>query len=430
MTSFEPQQVPGEAPPSDAVSPRDSGPDQPTSIARLNQTIKASIDTWGAVWVEGEITQWNRRGANVFGGLKDLRSDAQVNLQIWSSVLRRLTDEFQVGDHVVACLKADYFVKRGSFSFQVTTMKHVGLGAQLERLERLRRQLQGEGLFDASRKKTLPFLPDRIGLITGAESDAEKDVLRNAQLRWPQVRFRTIHATVQGERSVPEILQALELLDADPEIDVIIIARGGGDPQTLLGFSDERLVRAVAAAQTPTVSAIGHENDRPLLDDVADLRASTPTDAAKRVVPDVGEQRALVDQLRSRLTMRLQQQVQHGIQQLEQMRSRPALRDPDAMLRNREQEVFLSLSRGRDLTTRLVDRAERRAGELRASLRALSPAATLARGYAITQTADGAILRHASSAPEGTALTVTLDKGAIAAISQGDVSSATPSTEK
>ena len=171
-------------------------------------------------------------------------------------------------------------------------MKHVGLGDLLERLERLRRTLAAEGLFDPARKRRLPFLPHRIGLVTGRDSDAEKDVLRNAQLRWPQVEFRTVHAAVQGERAVPEVTAAILELDADPTVDVIIIARGGGDFQNLLGFSDEGLVRAAAAATTPIVSAIGHEADRPLLDDVADLRASTPTDAAKRVVPDVAEELA------------------------------------------------------------------------------------------------------------------------------------------
>lgn len=418
------------APSSAQVAPRDSAPDAPTSIARLNQTIKASIERWGAVWAEGEITQWNVRGRNVFGGIKDLETDAQISIQVWSSVLARLTEEFHVGDHVVVHLKADYFTKRGSFSFQVSSMRHVGLGAQLEKLERLRRKLQQEGLFENSRKKPLPFLPARIGLITGANSDAEKDVLRNAQLRWPQVEFRTIHAAVQGERSVAEVMAALELLDDDPAVDVIVIARGGGDPQTLLGFSDERLVRAVAGASTPVVSAIGHENDRPLLDDVADVRASTPTDAAKRVVPDVGEQRALVDQLRSRLTTRLQQQVLHGIQQLEQVRSRPSLRDPDALIRDREQEVFLSVSRGRDLMGRSVDHAERRTAELRASLRALSPAATLARGYAIAQIPDGTILHDAADAPDGTSFMLTLDRGALSATSGGQTTSAITPDEK
>src|SRR5690606_17547790 len=207
---------------------------------------------------------------------------------------RRLADDLKVGDHVVASVKADYFVKQGDFSFTVSAMRHVGLGDQLERLERLRAQLRAEGLFDPARKKPIPFLPQVIGLITGERSDAERDVHRNAELRWPHVTFRTVYATVQGERCVPETLAALKQLDADPEVDVIVIARGGGDPQHLLGFSDERLVRAVAAASTPVVSAIGHENDRPLLDDVADLRASTPTDRSEEHTSELQSRENLV----------------------------------------------------------------------------------------------------------------------------------------
>jgi len=220
---------------------------------------------------------------------------------------------------------------------------------------------------------------------------------------------------------VPDTLAALARLDADPDVDVIIIARGGGDPQTLLGFSDERLIRAVAAASTPVVSAIGHENDHPLLDDVADLRASTPTDAAKRVVPDVGEQRALIAQLRSRATTRLTQRLSHDIAQLEQLRSRPVLRSPDPIIDARSQELWLLLSRGRDTVTREIDSAGRRTGELRASLRALSPAATLARGYAIAHLDGGVILRDAADAPAGSALTITVDRGSVAARSEGEI---------
>ncbi|WP_456283491.1 exodeoxyribonuclease VII large subunit [Microbacterium sp. JZ101] len=425
MTTFQPEPAAGEQPPADSVAPRDSKPDAPTSIARLNQTIKGFIDRWGAVWVEGEITSWNVRGGAVFGRLKDLRSDAQISIRMWSSVRARTPADLKVGDHVIACVKADYYPKGGDLSFQVTSMRHVGLGEQLERLERLRAQLRAEGLFDPARKKPLPFLPHGIGLITGERSDAEKDVLRNAELRWPHVGIRTIHAAVQGERSVPEILQALSALDADPHIDVIIIARGGGDPQTLLGFSDERLVRAVAAARTPVVSAIGHENDHPLLDDVADLRASTPTDAAKRVVPDVGEQRALVAQLRSRLATRLQHRLQHDIAQLEHIRSRPVLRAPERLVETREQDVFLLVARGRDIAQRRIHDGERRTAELRASLRALSPQSTLARGYAIAQAEDGAILRSAQDAPRGARLVLTLEHGAVSATSGGPLDAGT-----
>ena len=424
MTTFEP--APGQAPPPDSVHPRDSSPETPTSISRLNETIRGFVANWGSVWVEGEITAWNLRGGHVFGRLKDASGDALISFRLWSSTLQRLPDDLKLGDRVVACVKSDYFVKSGDFTFTVSAMRHTGLGDQLERLERLRAQLRSEGLFDPARKKRLPFLPHVIGLITGERSDAERDVHRNAELRWPHVRFRTIHAAVQGDRCVPETIAALRALDADPEVDVIVIARGGGDPQTLLGFSDEKLVRAVAAASTPVVSAIGHENDHPLLDDVADLRASTPTDAAKRVVPDVAEQRAIVQQLRSRARSRLTQRVTHDIAQLDQLRSRPVLRAPEGMLVARSHELFALTSRGRDVVTRSVHEGERRVAQLQASLRALSPGATLARGYAIAHTEGGVIVRDATQTPAGTDVIVTVAEGSFAARSEGPVAEDAP----
>jgi exodeoxyribonuclease VII large subunit len=428
MTTFQPEQVPGEAPPADSVRPKDSTPQAPTSVSRLNETIRGFIQTWGSVWVEGEITSWNQRGGNVFGRLKDNVTDSTIAFRIWSSTRDRLPADLKVGDHVVACVKADFFVKTGDFSFGISAMRHVGLGEQLEKLERLRAQLRSEGLFDPARKRPLPFLPHTIGLITGENSDAEKDVHRNAELRWPQVRFRTKYAAVQGDRCVPETIAALKALDAAPDVDVIIIARGGGDPQTLLGFSDERLVRAVAAASTPVVSAIGHENDHPLLDDVADLRASTPTDAAKRVVPDVAEQRSLIAQLRARLTGRLTQRVSHDIAQLEQLRSRPALRAPESMLTARAHEVELLVGRGRARVDRSLDTQIQRTAELRATLRALSPASTLARGYAIAHLADGVIVRDAAQAPASVPVVVTVGRGSFAARSEGEIAEETESS--
>ncbi|MEH3089771.1 MAG: exodeoxyribonuclease VII large subunit [Microbacterium arborescens] len=419
MPSFE--SAPDQTPPPDAVHPRDSSPQTPTSISRLNETIRDFVQRWSAVWVEGEITSWNLRGGHVFGRLKDAEADAALSFRLWSSTLQRLGSSPQVGDRVVACVKSDYFVKSGDFSFTVSAMRPTGLGDQLVQLERLRAQLRAEGLFDPARKKRLPFLPHTIGLITGERSDAERDVHRNAELRWPHVAFRTIHAAVQGDRCVPETLAALRTLDADPDVDVIVIARGGGDPQTLLGFSDERLLRAVAAAQTPIVSAIGHENDHPLLDDVADLRASTPTDAAKRVVPDVSEQRALVDQLRSRSRTRLTQRVAHDLAQLEQLRSRPVLRDPESLMTTRAHELHILTARGRDHTARRLDAAGHEAQRLRATLRALSPGATLDRGYAIAHLDAGVIVRDASQAEPGTRVVVTVGRGSFAARSEGEI---------
>ncbi|MFT4136316.1 exodeoxyribonuclease VII large subunit [Microbacterium sp.] len=419
MTSF--QAVPGQAAPPDAVHPRDSSPQAPTSVSRLNETIRDFVQRWNAVWVEGEITAWNLRGGHVFGRLKDTGSDAMFSFRLWSSTLQRTPDGVGVGDRVVACVKSDYFVKTGDFTFTVSAIRRTGLGDQLERLERLRAQLRAEGLFDPARKRPLPFLPRLIGLVTGERSDAEKDVHRNAERRWPHVRFRTVHAAVQGDRCVPETIAALQRLDADPEVDVIVIARGGGDPQSLLGFSDERLIRAVAAASTPVVSAIGHENDHPLLDDVADVRASTPTDAARRVVPDVAEQRALVQQLRARARTRLTHRIGHDLAQLDQLRSRPVLRDPSSMLTPRAHELFLLTSRGRELVSRRMDAAMRTTAELRASLRALSPGATLERGYAIAHVADGVIVRDAAQAPSGAEVVVTVARGSFATRSEGEI---------
>lgn len=428
MTSFEPATPrpgePAQTPPPDSVHPRESSPDTPTSVSRLNETIRGFVSNWGSVWVEGEITGWNVRGGNVFGRLKDASGDASLSFRLWSSTLQRMPADLRdlkIGDRIIACVKSDYFVKSGDFTFTVSALRHTGLGDQLERLERLRAQLRAEGLFDPARKKRIPFLPHVIGLITGERSDAEKDVHRNAELRWPQVRFRTIHAAVQGDRCVPETIAALKALDADPEVDVIVIARGGGDPQTLLGFSDEKLLRAVAAASTPVVSAIGHENDHPLLDDVADLRASTPTDAAKRVVPDVAEQRALVQQLRSRARTRLTQRITHDVAQLENIRTRPVLRSPETMLQTRAQDVWSVAARGRDLVNRRLDDGARTTAELRASLRALSPGATLARGYAIAHLDGGVIVRDAAQASAGTSVVVTVADGSFAARSEGPV---------
>ena len=285
--------------------------DAPWPVAVVAGKIKGYIDRLGTVWAEGEITQWGGSGGNVYGKLKDLEQDVTLSFTLWSSTLAKLKDEFKQGDHVLALLKPNYWPKGGTLTMQVYELRHVGLGDLLERLERLRRQLADEGLFDVSRKKPLPFLPACIGLVTGKDSDAEKDVLRNAQLRWPSVVFRVRHAAVQGDRAAADVAAAIRELDADPEVEVIIVARGGGDFQNLLAFSDEKLVRAAAACVTPLVSAIGHEADRPLLDEVADLRASTPTDAAKRVVPDVAEELARVQQARARIGTRVTSLVTH-----------------------------------------------------------------------------------------------------------------------
>ncbi|WP_169077402.1 exodeoxyribonuclease VII large subunit [Microcella alkalica] len=400
---------------SSAPAAAPSTADAPWPVGELSQKIKGYIDRLGSVWVEGEITQWGVSGGNVYGKLKDLAVDATVSFTVWSSVRAKLPDGLGQGDRVVALVKANWWVKGGSLTMQVFEMRRVGLGDLLERLERLRQQLRAEGLFDAARKKPLPFLPHCIGLVTGADSDAEKDVLRNAQLRWPSVRFRVHHSAVQGERAVGELVAGIRALDADPEVDVIIVARGGGDFQNLLPFSDEAVVRATAACETPLVSAIGHENDRPLLDDVADLRASTPTDAAKRVVPDVADELARVQQVRSRMLSRVTSLIGTEIDRIAQVRSRPSLAAPGWIIDQRADELVRLVARGVELTERRLERAGQEVEERRRQLRALSPQHTLDRGYAIVQRGEGQVLRDPAEASAGDALVLTLAAGRLAA---------------
>jgi exodeoxyribonuclease VII large subunit len=392
--------------------------DSPWPVGVLSNKIRGYIERLGTAWVEGEIVQWGSSGGNVYGKLKDLTLDATVSFTVWSSVKARLTSDFKQGDRVIALVKPNYWVKGGTLTMQVYELRHVGLGDLLERLERLRAQLKAEGLFDASRKRPLPFLPHRIGLVTGKDSDAEKDVLRNAQLRWPAVEFTVVHAAVQGDRMVGEVTAAIQQLDADAAVDVIIVARGGGDFQNLLGFSDEGLVRAVAACTTPVVSAIGHEADRPLLDDVADLRASTPTDAAKRVVPDVSDELNRVQQARARLSNRLTGILAGEVDRLEQLRSRPVLSGSDWIIDSRSQDLTRYVARGAELVQRRLERAGSSIVELRSQLRALSPQGTLDRGYAIVQLPDGHVLRRSEQAPAGTDLLITVGVGTVPAVSK------------
>lgn len=395
--------------------PERSSPEAPWPVALMSGKLKDYIDRLGAVWVEGEVTQWGLSGGNAYGKLKDLQQDVTLSFRVWSTTLQKLKEDFRQGDRVVALVKSEWWPKGGTLTMQVYDIRHVGIGDLLAKLEALRRKLADEGLFALERKRRLPFLPRCIGLVTGKDSDAEKDVLRNAQLRWPAVEFRIRYAAVQGDRAANEVMGAIKSLDADPEVDVIIVARGGGDFQNLLPFSDERLVRAVAACHTPVVSAIGHEADRPLLDDVADLRASTPTDAAKRVVPDIADELARVRQARGRMAMRVTGLVTSEIERIANIRSRPVLADPNRIVTERGEELTRWVARGSELLDYAFERAGRRVVELRSQLRALSPLGTLQRGYAIARLESGAVLRSASETTAGDRLRLTLADGEVAA---------------
>jgi exodeoxyribonuclease VII large subunit len=298
-------------------------------------------------------------------------------------------------------VKPDFNATRGSFALTALEIRAVGIGELLARLEKLRKQLAAEGLFSAERKRSLPFLPGVIGLVCGRESAAERDVVQNAQRRWPAVRFRIEQSAVQGSYAAGEVIEALRKLDADPEVDVIVIARGGGSLEDLLPFSDEDLLRAVAACRTPVVSAIGHEQDTPLLDYVADLRASTPTDAAKRIVPDVAEQLALVTQLRDRARRSMRGWLDREQAWLDATRSRPAIADPVREIERQTEQVDTLARRARQSLDASLNRAGDDITHMTARLLALSPAATLRRGYVIAQNAEGGVIRSAAEVSPG-----------------------------
>lgn len=394
--------------------------ENPWPLARLAENLKAHVERAPSTWIEGQLIEVNIRGGHAFATMRDLEVEYSLPITVWSSVLRRLPDRPEIGSRVVAQVKPNLFLKTGRLSMNASDLRPVGLGDLLARLERLRRQLGQEGLFDPAAKLPLPFLPARIGLITGQDSDAEKDVLRNASLRWPAVAFDVRHAAVQGPRCVPEVMAALAELDADPEVDVIVIARGGGALEDLLGFSDERLVRAVAAASTPVVSAIGHEADRPLLDDVADLRASTPTDAAKRIVPEVAEERARIAEGRRMLRRAVDLLLQRATAEVATLRSRPVLADPDGMIRVRAEDVSRLRERAALSARHRVSRAADEISHLAARVTSLSPQRTLDRGYSVLQREDGGVVRRPDDAAAGTVLTARLAAGRLRVLSEGE----------
>lgn len=383
------------------------------SVATVANSMRTHINALPPVWIEGQLASWNVRNGHAYAKLKDVSEDATISVTVWRSTLEALPENFAQGDKVRMLAKPDYWVGGGTLSFIAKDMRHEGLGDILEKIERLRRQLAAEGLLDESRKVALPFLPLCIGLITGANSDAEKDVLTNARLRWSDVLFRVVHTAVQGENAAPQVAQAIAQLDADPEIDVIIVARGGGDFLHLLPFSDERVVRAAAAASTPIVSAIGHENDRPLLDEVADLRASTPTDAAKRVVPDVTQELANITAARGRIANAVNGVIRTESDRIAQLRSRPVMASPAAYLERHESDLANYVHKGSTLMDRILERATADSHRLAAQMRALSPRHTLERGYSIVRTADGRVLDSVARVTAGDTITVRVADGTI-----------------
>lgn len=389
-----------------------SSPESPQPLRVILGLTKEWVERLNPVWVEGQLIEIKRRsGATQFLTLRDKLAEVSVRLSTSAMVLDQ-AGPLTEGTMVAAWVKPTVWLGSGQLTFECRELRPSGEGRLLAAIEQRKRMLQAEGLFALERKRRLPFLPRRIGLITGAGSAAERDVLENVARRWPAAVFEVRHAAVQGPFAVEQILAALQDLERHDLVDVVIVARGGGSLEDLLPFSDETLVRAVFAMRTPVISAIGHETDTPILDLVADLRASTPTDAAKRVVPDAGTEAAGIAQARARIRQSLLGRIDNEQRHLIQVRSRPVVRDPAAPVDAHLERVTLLTERLRRAMTTQVRDESRQVGQLISRVRAMSPQATLQRGYAIVSRGSLTVSAAAQTSV-GESLTVQLVDGRI-----------------
>ncbi len=385
--------------------------ESPAPVRVVSEAIKDYVDRLGPIWIEGEISELNERsGMMAFMRLRDTSVDMSISVMCHKSVIatvKPLPDNARV----VLYAKPSFYTKNGSLSFSAREIRQVGVGELLARLEALKSALAGEGLFDSDRKVALPLLPKVIGLICGRNTDAEKDVVENAKRRWPSVQFEIREVTVQGAAAVSEVSDALRELEANKDVEVIIITRGGGSFEDLLPFSDEGLVRLAASCSTPIVSAIGHEKDAPLLDLVADYRASTPTDAAKRVVPDIAEEIAMISAMRDRARRTLVNRLNVEATHIANFKNRPVMKDPLVLITSRAEIIAGLRDRSNRSFAHQLKLAKEELKQIKARVRALSPQATLDRGYSVVQLADGQIVTDPKKLQHGDLLRLRLAKG-------------------
>ncbi len=385
--------------------------DAPATVAVVTQAIKEYVDRLGPIWVEGEISELNERsGVMAFIRLRDLSDDMSLSVMCHKSVIAA-AQPLPANARVVIHAKPSWYTKNGSLTLSAREIRQVGVGELLARLEALKTLLASQGLFDSDRKIDLPLLPKKVGLICGRNTDAEKDVVENARRRWPSVVFEIREVTVQGALAVSQVSAALKELEADVDVDVIIITRGGGSFEDLLPFSDEGLVRLAASCLTPIVSAIGHEKDSPLLDLVADFRASTPTDAAKHVVPDVAEEIEMIAGLRNRARRRLMSLIDVEFALITNFKDRPVMKDPRVLITSRAEIILALRDRSKRSFSSHLKLAKEELVQIKARVRALSPQATMDRGYSIVRLSNGDIARDASKLQAGDVLRLRLARG-------------------
>lgn len=397
---------------------RDTTPENPWPVSLLSQHFHDAVERWPAAWIEGQIIEINaRRTGTVYLTLRDSFQEVSISALGFGAFAQKAR-AFQQGDRVVMHGQADLWVKSTRLSFRADDIRRIGSGGIKEQIDELRKKLKGEGLFDESNKVPIPEFPTTIGIVCGPGARAEGDIITNVNLRWPIVHFAVKYAHVQGPQCPAEVVQAIQELDADPAVDVIIVARGGGSFEDLIGFSDERVVRATAACVTPIISAVGHEDDWTLIDLASDMRASTPTDAAKRVVPDVREQQQLVASAIGTMSMRMRAMVDNESRLIEGYVNRPSLTHPQTMVESHERDIADAVRAMRIGLTRIVDDAQMHVEKLKATLTALSPQSTLDRGYAVLQNASGHVVDDAGDVHVGDELTITLRHGTVVAQAQ------------
>lgn len=416
--------VPEKMPP--AAKAADTTRDNPWPLSRLTQNIKIYVDRMSALWVEGQVVQYNPRPGSrmAFFTLRDTESDTSMTVTAFPNVITAIGAGFEEGVKVVARVKPVFWERSGSLNLQAAEIHLQGLGDLLAQIERLRQRLAAEGLFDTDRKKPLPFLPRVIGLVCGRNAKAKDDVIVNATARWPGARFEVREVAVQGQYAVREVTQAIAELDSLPQVDVIVVARGGGSVEDLLPFSDEALVRAAAQASTPLVSAIGHEGDAPLLDYVADYRASTPTDAARRIVPDLAQELDGLARAREGMRSAIQRRLAQERYNLDLLVSRPIFLAPTATLEPHRTFIDSALTSLRTQVERRLNSERQSILQASATLQALSPQATLERGYSMLRLPSGELVRDASQVPKGTLVEGILAQGRLVA----QVVGSTPAT--
>ena len=385
--------------------------ESPAPVRLVTEAIKDYIDRLGPIWIEGEISELNERsGGMAFMRLRDTSVDMSISVMCYKTVLAAVAP-LPANARVVIHAKPSWFTKNGSLTMSAKEIRQVGVGELLARLEELKNRLAAEGLFSEDRKVDLPLLPKKVGLICGRNTDAEKDVVENARRRWPAVLFEIREVAVQGAAAVVEVSQALRELEENADVDVIIITRGGGSFEDLLPFSDESLVRLAANCTTPIVSAIGHEKDSPLLDLVADYRASTPTDAAKNVVPDIAEEIEALQEIRDRMFRKVASIIELESARVLQLTQRPVLRDPLVLVTSREEILTNLKERSHRNFGHRIEVAQGELLQMGARVRSLSPQSTLDRGYSVVQLSDGSIVRDSKKVKKGDELRIRLAQG-------------------